>query len=77
MNNTNTQLPKKSDRLLDLKQACKKTCMSKTRIYELLKSGKFPAKIKFGRTTRFSENEINDWIEQAKSQRKPLEDVYE
>ena len=58
-----------SDNLLNLKQVCKKTCLSKSRIYELLKLGQFPEKIKLGRTTRFSENELNSWIEEAKAQR--------
>ena len=60
---------RKSDRLLDMKQVCYKTRMSKTVIYELLKISAFPAKIKIGRMTRFSENEIDRWIEEAKAQR--------
>lgn len=60
---------RQSDCLIDLKQACKKTSLSKPRIYELLKIGQFPANIKLGRTTRFSENELNEWIEEAKAQR--------
>lgn len=43
--------------------------MSKTVIYELLKTGEFPAKIKLGRMTRFSENEIDAWIDDAKQGR--------
>lgn len=59
----------KPDRLLDIRQASFKTCISRTVIYELLKTGGFPAKIKFGRMTRFSENEIDEWIEEAKLKR--------
>lgn len=58
-----------ADRLLDIRQASFKTCISKTVIYELLKTGDFPAKIKLGRMTRFSENEIDAWINEAKHQR--------
>lgn len=57
------------DRLLDMRQASFKTCISKTVIYELLKTGDFPAKIKLGRMTRFSENEIDAWINDAKLKR--------
>ncbi len=57
------------DRLLDIRQASFKTRISKTVIYELLKTGGFPAKIKFGRMTRFSENEIDAWIAEAKLNR--------
>lgn len=72
MKNTNREYDtnsSQSDNLVDLKQACKKTSLSKSRIYELLKVGQFPAKIKLGRTTRFSENELNQWIADAKAQR--------
>ncbi len=64
--NVNENIP---DRLLDIRQASFKTCISKTVIYELLKTGDFPAKIKLGRMTRFSENEIDAWINEAKQQR--------
>jgi len=70
MKQENTQRDNNApDRLLNLRQACFKTCLSKTAIYELLKTEEFPAKIKFGRSTRWSENEIDAWILEAKLKR--------
>lgn len=66
---TESKTQNKPDCLIDMKQVISKVSMSKTAVYALLKDGKFPAKIKFGRLTRFSEQEIDEWIAQAKAGR--------
>lgn len=37
--------------------------VSRSKIYELLKEGKFPQPTKVGRTNYFSEREIQSWIQ--------------
>lgn len=39
-----------------------RTCMGKTRIYELIASGDFPQPVRLGRRIAFVEQEIDLWI---------------
>ena len=39
-----------------------RTCMGKTRIYELIASGDFPQPVRLGRRIAFVEQEIDVWI---------------
>ncbi|MES3083464.1 AlpA family phage regulatory protein [Sphingomonas faeni] len=44
--------------------------LGKTRIYELIKEGNFPAPCKpGGSASRWSENEINAWVSECVSER--------
>ena len=46
-----------------------RTCMGKTRIYELIASGDFPQPVRLGRRIAFVEQEIDVWILQRMSER--------
>ena len=46
-----------------------RTCLGKTRIYELIASGGFPTPVRLGRRIAFVEQEINSWILQRMSER--------
>lgn len=39
-----------------------RTCMGKTRIYELIAAGDFPQPVRLGRRIAFVEQEIDTWI---------------
>lgn len=49
-------------RLIDVTETTKKTCLGKTKLYELINAGEL-LPIKLGRKTVFSEQEVNQWIE--------------
>lgn len=58
------------DRLLRLAQVKDTVGLGKTRIYELIKSGEFPAPCKpGGSASRWSENEVLSWVAGCTSQR--------
>ena len=46
-----------------------RTCLGKTRIYELIASGDFPQPVRLGRRIAFVEQEINTWILQRMAAR--------
>lgn len=46
-----------------------RTCLGKTRIYELIASGDFPQPVRLGRRIAFVEQEIDTWILQRMSER--------
>ncbi|HBT5242465.1 TPA: AlpA family phage regulatory protein [Klebsiella quasipneumoniae] len=51
------------DKLLTFDEVINRTGYSRPRIYELIKLGLFPRKIKIGaRKVAFIESEVNDWI---------------
>jgi excisionase family DNA binding protein len=56
MNNQN------QPRLLDIPELIHRTSLHKTKLYELIKAGQLRP-IKLGRKTVFSEQEVNQWIE--------------
>ncbi|CUJ43254.1 MAG: AlpA family phage regulatory protein [Achromobacter sp.] len=51
--------------LLPLKVVQSRVGMGKTKIYEQIKIGEFPAHIKNGRTSVWIESEIDEWISQT------------
>jgi prophage regulatory protein len=58
------------DRFLRLSQVMDVVGLGKTRIYEMIKGGEFPAPCKpGGSASRWSENEVLGWIAQCASQR--------
>lgn len=61
----NTQNP---PRLLDIPELIKRTTLHKTKLYEIIKAGQLRP-IKLGRKTVFSEQEVNQWIENVISTR--------
>jgi len=46
-----------------------RTCLGKTRIYELIASGDFPQPVRLGRHIAFVEQEIDNWILQRMAER--------
>lgn len=53
------------DKLLTFDEVINRTGYSRPRIYELIKLGVFPRKIKLGsRKVAFIESEINSWIQE-------------
>ena len=46
-----------------------RTCLGKTRIYELIATGDFPQPVRLGRRIAFVEQEIDTWILQRMSER--------
>ncbi|CAM4514935.1 MULTISPECIES: helix-turn-helix transcriptional regulator [Enterobacteriaceae] len=52
------------DKLLSFNQVMDITGYSRPRIYELIKLGLFPRKIKIGASkVAFIESEVNDWVQ--------------
>jgi len=64
------QNPAAQVRLLPLRPDVQsRTCMGKTRIYELIATGDFPQPVRLGRRIAFVEQEIDTWILQRMSER--------
>ena len=58
------------DRILSLKEVCKKTTLSKTQIYRLEAAGSFPRRVSLGPgRVGWSNREILGWIEDQKRKR--------
>jgi len=65
-----TPAPLAYDRLLKLNDVKEVVGLGKTFIYKLIQEGQFPAPYKPGGTaSRWSENEISDWLSACASQR--------
>lgn len=62
-------IDKAEDSLIRLNEVLKRTGLSKTTLYELIKQGNFPQQVKLGRTSLWSENEVFHFIEEAKAGR--------
>lgn len=55
------------DKLIDIKEVCRQIGFCKTKVWELAGSGDFPAPYyPCGRAARWSENEVQHWIELQK-----------
>ncbi|MGB8076964.1 MAG: AlpA family phage regulatory protein [Gallionella sp.] len=64
------QNPSPQVRLIPLKPDVQsRTCLGKTRIYELIASGDFPQPVRLGRHIAFVEQEIDTWILQRMAER--------
>lgn len=57
-----------SDRLLREPVVLDKIGVSRVTLWRLVKGGNFPKKIKIGRSTLYSENAVNQWIEDLKAE---------
>ncbi|MFZ3205743.1 MAG: AlpA family phage regulatory protein [Pseudomonas sp.] len=57
------------DRLIKLEDVISQAGIGKTKIYNLIQLGEFPAPIKLGYASRWSQIEIQDWVEQLKAKR--------
>jgi len=57
-------------RLIPLRpDTLQRTCLGKTRIYELIAAGEFPQPVRLGRRIAFVEQEIDMWILQRMAER--------
>ncbi|AAZ34824.1 AlpA family transcriptional regulator [Pseudomonas savastanoi pv. phaseolicola] len=54
------------DILIKLPEVCRQAGFGKSTIYELIAAGTFPAPTKLGRFSRWSQKEVQDWIELQK-----------
>lgn len=55
--------------LIRITDVIKRTGLSRTVIYGLVREGKFPRQVKIGRTSLWVESEIGVFIEKAKAKR--------
>lgn len=58
------------DILIKLPEVCRQVGLGKSAIYELIAADAFPAPIKLGRYSRWSQIETQEWIEMQKAARK-------
>lgn len=65
----NEQIEKQVDMLLQLPEVCRQAGFGKTAIYRMMKEGTFPEPIKIGPASRWSQIEVQAWIEQRKASR--------
>jgi len=59
--------PEKTDRLLPLPAVIYATGFSAPTIYRKIAAGEFPHPMKIGRASRWSENDVQNWIEAQKA----------
>lgn len=63
---TNLQI----DALIKLPEVCRQAGFGKSAIYEMISSGSFPEPIKLGCSSRWSQLEVQSWIEKQKAARR-------
>jgi len=55
--------PQKPERLLKIDEVMRRTSLSRTHLYALIKRGDFPAQRKMGyKCSRWVESEIEEWV---------------
>jgi len=57
------------DILIKLPEVCRQAGLGKSAIYEMIAAETFPAPIKLGRYSRWSQSEIQGWVEMQKAAR--------
>lgn len=57
------------DRLIKIEEVLAQVGMSRSKLYDLVQLEEFPAQIKLGRYSRWSQREVQVWIEQQKAAR--------
>lgn len=67
---TNVEPQQSVDILIRLPEVCRQVGISKSTIYELINEESFPQPIKLGRYSRWSQDEVQAWVEQQKAARK-------
>ncbi|KWS53736.1 MULTISPECIES: helix-turn-helix transcriptional regulator [Pseudomonas syringae group] len=58
------------DILIKLPEVCRQAGFGKSTIYELIAAGAFPTPTKLGRYSRWSQQEVQGWIDFQKSARR-------
>lgn len=69
MRNSGTAPIKPLDRLIKIEDVLSQVCCSRTKLYLMIQFEEFPAQIKLGRYSRWSQLEVQAWIEQKKAER--------
>lgn len=57
------------DRLMRIEEVMDQICVGRTKLYDMIQLEEFPPPIKLGRFSRWSQLEVQDWIEQQKANR--------
>lgn len=57
------------DRLIKIEEVMQQIGIGRTKLYDMIQLEEFPAPIKLGRYSRWSEIEVQDWIEEQKCKR--------
>ena len=66
----NSEVIQLGQRVLTLREVIAKTCLGKSSIYDLIKSGEFPAPLKLTvRKSGWLEIEIDQWLEDKRAER--------
>lgn len=58
------------DILIKLPEVCRQTGMGKSTVYDRINEKVFPSPIKLGRYSRWSQAEVQGWVEAQKAARK-------
>jgi prophage regulatory protein len=56
--------------LVDIKEACRLTSLSRTAVYDLTARGQFPVPIHINTRTRWSRAEIEQWVSDRLAERR-------
>lgn len=59
-----------TDRIIRLPEVLDRVGVRKTTLYAMIKRCEFPAQIKLGRVSGWSEREVQGWIDQQKESRR-------
>ncbi|WP_033998020.1 helix-turn-helix transcriptional regulator [Pseudomonas paraeruginosa] len=57
------------DRLIKIEEVMHQIGMGRTKLYDMIQLEEFPAPIKLGRYSRWSQLEVQQWIEKKKNER--------
>lgn len=61
-----SEIVEQTERLVRLSEVCHRVGLGKTRIYQLIADGEFPAPYKISGASRWSEAELVEWIYRVK-----------
>ena len=56
------------DKLLTEKQVTEIVGFKRTKLYQMIKKGEFPAPKKYGRTNRWFKSDVEDWLKKEKEE---------
>lgn len=51
-----------AEALIPIREVCRQAGIGQTRVYELMAAGQFPKSVHLGRSVRWSEREVQQWI---------------
>lgn len=59
------------DSLINMREVEALVGLRRSRIWDLVRAGDFPKQVRIGGCSRYSRNEVLDWIEDRKAERSP------